>query len=248
MPALDDIRKRLEKVFGKRQSAALAEVFVEIFGELARTADLDEVKAALRDLAEAQSRTEQAVGRLAEAQARAEERLGRVEGALERLAEAQRETERELGRLISWQLGEDGRRRGERYEREILRRAVALFNGGEGGVAEEAWVRNRLAEGLKSVLEGMLEVENDPFLADLIWWKGNRIAVVEASIQVNGEDVARAAGRAGALKQAGLRALAVVIGEKWATVEARQKALAGQVEWKVGSDLSEGFVEFRQAA
>lgn len=94
----------------------------------------------------------------------------------------------------------------------------------------------------------MLEVENDPFLADLIWWKGDRVAVVEASIQVNGEDVARAARRADALKHVGLQALAIVIGEKWATVDARHKASAERVEWKVGSDLSEGFMDFRRAS
>jgi hypothetical protein len=93
---------------------------------------------------------------------------------------------------------------------------------------------------------GLLEPEEDPFLADLFWWKGEQLAVVEISIQLNGQDVARAARRVATLRQAGAQALAVVIGEDWATPDSRDRALARQVEWKVGADLSEGFLAFRR--
>ena len=72
---------------------------------------------------------------------------------------------------------------------------------------------------------GPWDVEEDPFLADLLWWKGEQVAVVEVSVQVDGEDVARAGRRADTLRQAGAQALAVVIGEAWAP-EAREQALA----------------------
>ena len=105
----------------------------------------------LSRLAEAQVRTEAAVSRLAAAQARTEARVERletrmeqVEAALVRLAAAQARTEEQLVRqgvqiehlteqvqaLVNWQRGEAGRREGERYERDVVRRALVLFNGG----------------------------------------------------------------------------------------------------------------------
>jgi hypothetical protein len=35
----------------------------------------------------------------------------------------------QLQALLSWQRGEAGRREGERYERDVVRRAGVLFNG-----------------------------------------------------------------------------------------------------------------------
>jgi hypothetical protein len=96
--------------------------------------------------------------------------------------------------------------------------------------------------------EGLLPPEDDPFLADLLWWKGEQVAVVEASIQVNGSDVARAAARAATLTRAGARALAVVVGDQWATPDAARHAESVQVAWKVGADLSPGFLALRRLA
>ena len=36
----------------------------------------------------------------------------------------------------------------------------------------------------------------------------------------------------------------LVIGEQWATAEAREQAQARQVDWKVDADISEGFLTF----
>jgi hypothetical protein len=215
----------------------------------------------IQALTQAQLRTEERVGRLeaglerlTEAQLRTEERVGRleaglesVESALQRLTEAQLRTEEELRWLTGWQRGESGRRDGERYERETVRRALALFNGGQGGAPDQPWVQQRLTEQLGSrVAWGLLEPEDDPFLADLLWWKGEQLAVVEISIQVNGQDVVRAARWAETLRQVGTQAFAVVIGDDWATPESHDRARAQQVEWKVGSNLSEGFLAFRR--
>ena len=194
---------------------------------------LREIVGVVRDLATAQQRTE--VG------------LQRQGTQVQSLIGAQQRTEEELRRLVIWQRGESGRRDGERYERETLRRAPALFNGGQGGAPDQPWVQQQLTEQLSALMErGMFEVEEDPFLADLLWWKGEQVAVVEISLQVNGYDVVRAARRAGTLRRAGAQALAVVIGEDWATPESQERALARHVAWKVGSDLSEDFLTFRR--
>jgi hypothetical protein len=92
----------------------------------------------------------------------------------------------------------------------------------------------------------VLSDEDDPFLADLIWWKGDQYAVVEASLQVNGRDITRAARRANTIRRAGVRVIGIVIGEEWADPAAREQARALEVEWKVGDDLSAGFIEFRR--
>jgi hypothetical protein len=222
---------------------------------------LRETVGVVRDLVEAQRRTEERIGRLdgrmdrvetaleqlIEAQQRTEDGLQRQGEQIQALTQAQQRTEEELRWLVSWQRGEAGRRDGERYEREIIRRAPALFNGGQGGAPDQPSVQQRLAEQLRSLLaQGVFESVEDPFLADLLWWKSAQIAVVEVSIQVNGDDVVRAARRAATLRRAGAPALAVVIGEDWAISDARELALARQVEWKVGSDLSEGFLAFRR--
>ena len=248
------------------QSISLLRETVEVVRHLAEAQQRTEEHLGL--LLQAQSRTEERVGRvearlegvesvlqrLAEAQLRTEERVGRVEARLDgvetilqRLTEAQLRTAEEVRWLTSWQRGESGRCDGERYERETVRRALALFNGGQGGSPDQPWVQQRLKEQLGSLVAwGLLEPEEEPFLADLFWWKGEQLAVVEISIQLNGQDVARAARRVATLRQAGAQALAVVIGEDWATPDSRDRALARQVEWKVGADLSEGFLAFRR--
>ncbi len=92
----------------------------------------------------------------------------------------------------------------------------------------------------------MPDAEDDPFLADLIWWKGEQVAIIEVSLQVDRQDVSRAERRANTLKRSGAHAIAVVIGEQWATPEAREQAQVRQVEWAVDADLSEGFLSFRR--
>jgi hypothetical protein len=70
--------------------------------------------------------------------------------------------------------------------------------------------------------------------------------VVEVSRQVDRQDVSRAAQRASTLRRSGAQVTAFVIGEHWATAEARDEAQSHQVEWKIGSDLSAGFLTFRK--
>jgi len=79
------------------------ELFKEEIAETVKRSDFEELKAVVRELAEAQKRTEQRVEELAEAQKRTEERLTRLEGVVEELAEAQKRTEEELRTLIKGQ-------------------------------------------------------------------------------------------------------------------------------------------------
>ena len=57
------------------------------------------IEVILRELAQAQRRTEEQIGELAKAQVRTEERVGQLEAAMERLAQAQARTEERVGRL-----------------------------------------------------------------------------------------------------------------------------------------------------
>ena len=72
------------------------------------------------------------------------------------------------------------------------------------------------------------------------------MAVVEVSRQVDRQDVSRAAQRAATLRRSGAHVIAFVIGEHWATDDAREEAQRQQVEWKVGADISAGFLTFRK--
>jgi DNA repair exonuclease SbcCD ATPase subunit len=213
------------------------------------------------ELAEAQRRTDERFAELAEAQRRTDERFAelaeaqrRTEAEIAKLAEAQQRTEatmREmqlvLQELATWQRSEAGRREGERYERDVIRRAPVLFNGGQGGPPDQPQVQQRLTKILRPLLEELeTKREADPFLADLIWWKGETVIVAEVSNRVNGYDVIRAANRAETLRRAGAQAVPVVIGADWANDESSYEAKMRKVEWKTESDVSEGFLEIRR--
>jgi hypothetical protein len=173
---------------------------------------------------------------------------------IQELVQAQRHTEVQvqalvvgLDRLDDWQRGEAGRREGERYERTIIRRAPVLFQGGEGGALDQPLVQQRLSELLRSLpAADLLADDEDPSLADLLWWKGDQVAVIEVSLQVDSNDIIRAARRAATLQRAGAQAMGMVIGEGWAAADTRQRADARAVQCKVGDDLSDGFMTFRR--
>ena len=70
-----DIKRRLERVFERRQADALAEVITDAYSELVKTSDFNELKEIVRDigiktaeLSEAHKRTEVKVAELSEAQ------------------------------------------------------------------------------------------------------------------------------------------------------------------------------------
>ena len=200
-------------------------------------------------LAEAQRRTEERLEALVEAQRRTEEGLQELRNQVSALVIAQQRMEEALQWLINWQRGEMGRREGERYEREVIQRAPVIFKGGHGGPPEEPSVQKRLTALLSREQMDRLfnDKEEDPFLADLIWWKGEKVAVVEISLQVDGYDVVRARRRAGTLREAGVEAIAMVVGREWANPGAYDAALHHKVEWLIGAEMSDGFKKFREA-
>lgn len=55
---LIELNKRFDRAFDKKQAKVLAEVFVGAYGDLVKASDFNELKAIVKDLAEAQKRTE----------------------------------------------------------------------------------------------------------------------------------------------------------------------------------------------
>ena len=73
-----EIKKKLEKVFDERQATVLAEVFVDAYGELVKASDFDGLKAIVKELAEAQTRTVEALQKLTQEQGEARKQLGGI--------------------------------------------------------------------------------------------------------------------------------------------------------------------------
>lgn len=87
MATIPQIRNRLLQGFPEPQADLLAHVFVESHDELVTKAELNELTGVVKELAVAQSRTEQRVGELAVAQSRTEQQLGQLTKSVDRLAE-----------------------------------------------------------------------------------------------------------------------------------------------------------------
>jgi hypothetical protein len=98
--------EQLKAAFPKESAEALAHVLSELTEEIQNTVtkqDFAELKAVVRDLAEAQKRTESRIEELAEAQKRTEERLGVLTARVDSLAEAQKRTETRVEELAEAQ-------------------------------------------------------------------------------------------------------------------------------------------------
>ena len=103
------LRRRFMDVFDEPQAEILADtlglIAAQIRGEFATREDIQDLKESIRELAQAQARTEARVQELAEAQARTEARVqelaeaqARTEARVQELAEAQARTEEEFRR------------------------------------------------------------------------------------------------------------------------------------------------------
>jgi len=192
--------------------------------------------------------TVERLGALEETSRDTVQRLGALEAEVRDLKETSRQTVERLERVEASQRGLEGRLAGEQYEKRILRSAWRLFNGGDGGSPEDRAVAERLREwlGANRALVSRMRDEDDPYLCDLIWWKEGRVAVVEVSLKVNGVDVQRAHARAQTLREAGVDAFPLVIGNEWAHPESRDLAEQLQVAWKVDDDVSQEYIDFRR--
>ncbi|GIV08752.1 MAG: hypothetical protein KatS3mg019_0843 [Fimbriimonadales bacterium] len=204
-----------------------------------------------QDVAETKQRVERVEQDVAETKQRVErveQDVAETKQRVERLEVGLNETRQGVNRLESWQQGESGRRVGEEYERKIARRARRIFGPGDGGSPKYS-ERVQLQLDRWMVQAGMLDdmdEEIDPLEADLIWWKGNRVAVTEISIKVDKDDVYRAKRRAEALGKTGQETIPVVIGSEWAHPETEQLAHREGVAWRVGNKFSESLIAYRQ--
>jgi hypothetical protein len=189
---------------------------------------------------ETRERFDRLEGDLAGFKQETRERFDRVETVQNQLLEDVRD-------LRNWKEGEKARRDGLDYQRRVIKRAWRTFGGGEGGYPDEnpevayqidQWLADAGIDG------NTIDPLSDPQEADLVWWKGRKVAVVEISIKVNGDDVERARLRADTLRQAGLDAIPFVIGLGWAHPETPDNARKLGVEWRIGSEVSDGLREF----
>jgi hypothetical protein len=189
---------------------------------------------------ETRERFDRLEGDLAGFKQETRERFDRVETVQNQLLEDVRD-------LRNWKEGEKARRDGLDYQRRVIKRAWRTFGGGEGGWPDEnpevayqidQWLADAGIDG------NTIDPLSDPQEADLVWWKGRKVAVVEISLKVNGDDVERARLRADTLRQAGLDAIPFVIGLGWAHPETPDNARELGVEWRIGSEVSDGLREF----
>ena len=95
---------KLETVFERPQATVLAEVITDAYNELVKTDDFNELKAIVKELAQAQNRTGQRMEELAQAQNRTEQRMEELTQAQKELTQAQKETQYEI-QTLSKRLG-----------------------------------------------------------------------------------------------------------------------------------------------
>jgi hypothetical protein len=100
------MRQKLEQVFERRQAEVLAEVVEAAYADLVKTGDFNELKGIVKELAQAQQRTETRMEELTQAQQRTETRMEelaqaqqRTETRMEELAQAQQRTETRMEEL-----------------------------------------------------------------------------------------------------------------------------------------------------
>ena len=99
MPRTEDIERRLQTAFPESQSQVLAAVITEAYDDLVKVGDFSALKEIVRELAQAQGRTEARVEELAQAQGRTEARVDTLAERMEELAQAQTRTERTVEQL-----------------------------------------------------------------------------------------------------------------------------------------------------
>ena len=175
--------------------------------------------------------------------------VNRIEPVVNRIEPIVNRIEPAVMELQRWQRGEVARRKGDDYERLMIQRAGRIFGMGQGGSPrDDASVRQQILIWLDAA--GLLDEEedpaSDPLEADLIWWKGERVALAEISVKVDRHDVRRAKQRAETLRRAGLTVTPVVIGSQWAHRQTPKIAQREGVESVVKGVYSQGVIDFRR--
>jgi hypothetical protein len=175
--------------------------------------------------------------------------VNRIEPVVNRIEPIVNRIEPAVMELQRWQQGEVARRKGDDYERSVIQRAGRIFGLGQGGSPrDDASVRQQILLWLDAA--GLLEEDedpaSDPLEADLVWWKGDRVALAEISVKVDRNDVRRAKLRAETLRRAGLTVTSVVIGSQWAHRQTPKIAQREGVESVVKGVYSQGVIDFRR--
>jgi uncharacterized protein Yka (UPF0111/DUF47 family) len=195
------------------------------------------------------NRIEPIVNRIEPVVNRIEPIVNRIEPVVNRIEPIVNRIEPAVMELQRWQQGEVARRKGDDYERSVIQRAGRIFGLGQGGSPrDDASVRQQILLWLDAA--GLLEEDedpaSDPLEADLVWWKGDRVALAEISVKVDRHDVRRAKLRAETLRRAGLTVTPVVIGSQWAHRQTPKIAQREGVESVVKGVYSQGVIDFRR--
>ena len=157
MSRVKQMERRLEGVFNGAQAEVLAVVIGDAYNELVKTSDFDELKSIVRDLAQAQGRTELRMEELAQAQTRTEQRVDTLSMRMEELAQAQVRTERAVEKLalgldelradfgnLRSELGGISRTMGYALENEAYRSLPALLEQRHGVRVTDRFVRTEI--------------------------------------------------------------------------------------------------------
>lgn len=206
MASIPEIRNRLLEGFPEKQADLLAHVVIEAHDDLVNQADFHALTGVVKELADAQRRTEERVEELADAQKQTEKRVGE-------LTEAQKRTEGTLTDVVKTQqkmLIRLDRLDGHMLEDKVGKNLPAFL--GREFRRCRVLDRTEFVEGLEGRLA---EAE----LADLM--RADVIAVarraeqvvhivVEVSCTADADDLARAVRRAAALASAGHTAIGIV--------------------------------------
>jgi hypothetical protein len=163
----------------------------------------------VRDLAEAQRRTEQRVTELAEAQRRTEQRVAALVAAQQRTEQRIGRLQNDVGDLKGMVLEERYRDRAVAYFSPLVRRSHVIVGDELAALLEDAVDRHILSE------QGAGDVARaDVIVRGLRRDDGAEVyLVVEVSWGVGPSDVERAVRRAALLTQTGTQAIPVVAGE-----------------------------------
>jgi len=210
---------------------------------------VEALEAAVSELRAIVNRIEPVVNRIEPVVNRIEPVVNRIEPVVNRIEPVVNRIEPAVRELQRWQRGEVARRKGDDYERLMIQRAGRIFGMGQGGSPrDDASVRQQILMWLDAA--GLLDEEedpaSDPLEADLIWWKGERVALAEISVKVDRHDVRRAKQRAETLRRAGLTVTPVVIGSQWAHRQTPKIAQREGVESVVKGVYSQGVIDFRR--
>jgi chromosome segregation ATPase len=96
MSRIEEIERRLQGAFSEPQAEVLAEVITQAYDDLVKVGDFNELKEIVRDLAQAQARTETRVDTLAMRMEELAQAQARTERTVEKLAQGMDEFRQEL--------------------------------------------------------------------------------------------------------------------------------------------------------